>query len=280
MEILEEGRKAKRMAGFMYYQELINDFVAVCNRTLGNQLTGIYLHGSLAMGCFNSNSSDIDIIVIVESSISAIQKMSLMKQIVRLNRSAPAKGLEISFVKKEYCKPFIYPTPFELHFSPMHLQWFNDNPKDYIDKMNGEDKDLAAHFTIINKYGIILWGKEISAIFDDVPCKDYIDSICHDVKNAAQDILDNPVYVTLNLCRVLAYLRNGLILSKEEGGKWGIIHLEERYTPLIFQAQQCYKYNGAMQIDKNTSQQFADAMLKDIRYELEKLHISSLKLPN
>lgn len=250
----------------MYYQELINDFVDMCQRIIGDDLTGIYLHGSMAMGCFNADKSDIDIIVIVEDIIPDKQKMSIMKQIVKLNGNAPAKGLEVSFVKKEYCKPFVYPTPFELHFSVMHLQWFHDNPDDYIDKMKGEDKDLAAHFTIINKYGVRLYGKEIASVFGNVPRKDYADSIWHDIEKAAEDILNNPIYIVLNLCRVLAYLRDDLILSKEKGGRWGLIHVNEKYHPLISQAHQCYQSNRDMYVEKSIAQQFANAMIKDIMY--------------
>lgn len=61
--------------------------------------------------------------------------------------------------------------------------------------------------------------------FDPVPKQCYIDSICSDVEHAAADILEQPVYITLNLCRVLAYLKDGLCLSKKEGGEWGLAHL-------------------------------------------------------
>jgi len=42
----------------------------------------------------------------------------------------------------------------------MHLNWFKAQPEDYIEKMQGTDKDLAAHFTIINKCGVVLFGEK------------------------------------------------------------------------------------------------------------------------
>lgn len=251
----------------LHYQKLINGFIVMCQNVLQNQLTGIYLHGSMAMGCFNPDRSDIDIVVIVEDSITYEQKYSLMGQIVSLNMNAPAKGLEISFIKKEYCKPFVYPTPFELHFSPMHLQWFYDSPKDYIHKMNGEDKDLAAHFMIINKYGIRLCGKEISEVFGTVPREYYIESIWQDIENAQRNILDNPVYVILNLCRVLAYIKDQLVLSKVKGGEWGLAYLEKEHHALILQTLLCYKSTQVMQVNDRIVLKFADAMLDKISLE-------------
>lgn len=37
----------------------------------------------------------------------------------------------------------------------------------------------------------------------------------------------------LNLARVLAYLKDGLVLSKKEGGEWGINHIPEMYHGLM-----------------------------------------------
>ena len=41
-------------------------------------------------------------------------------------------GIEMSVLLQKDCKPFIYPTPFDLHFSAMHLKWYKENPEDYI----------------------------------------------------------------------------------------------------------------------------------------------------
>lgn len=249
----------------MLYQNVLNEIVSKSQEILGEKLTGIYLHGSMAMGCFNPKKSDIDIIIVIEDCISNTQKIMLMKNIVFLNSKAPKKGLEISVVKKEYCNPFVYPTPYELHFSSAHLKWFNDNPNDYIEKMKGEDLDLAAHFTIIRKYGIVLYGERIEDIFAPVPEKDYFDSISSDIERAEDDILKQPIYVILNLCRVLAFVSEGLCLSKEDGGKWGIGHLPIEFHLIIQVALNCYSSDMEMIIEKNDAIIFARKMLQLIK---------------
>lgn len=254
----------------MRCQEILDDLVDTCQRILGGSLTGIYLHGSLAMGCFNPHKSDIDVIVIVEDSIADEQKLSLLENIAELDARAPAKGLEISFVNKEYCDPFIYPTPFEMHFSCMHRQRALENPREFISQMKGEDRDLAAHFTIIKEYGVKLSGKEIPEVFGAVPADCYLDSLWHDIKNAAADILDQPVYNILNLCRISAYLREGTILSKERGGEWGLENLEKKYRSLILQALQCYRSDRGMQAEEEAGKQFAETLLKEIESGIKK----------
>ena len=135
--------------------------------------------------------------------------------------------------------------------------------------MKGVDKDLAAHFTIINRYGIVLYGEKIKHIFGAVSKKDYVDSIWSDVEGAREKITEDPIYMTLNLCRVLAVLKEDLCLSKQSGGEWGIAHLPERYHSFILQALDCYKTNQIMQADMELAVRFADEMLTIIKIEKE-----------
>lgn len=177
----------------------------------------------------------------------------------------PAKGLELSIVRKDVCKPFIYPTPFELHFSISHLEWYQSNPKDYIEKMKGLDKDLAAHFTIIYHRGKTLYGKEIEEIFEKVGRKAYFDSIWCDIKDAAEEITDNSMYIILNLCRVLAYKKSDLIFSKQEGGEWGFANVPEKYRNLILGAMEEYETGKVMDLEESLASEFARYMLNEIR---------------
>lgn len=258
----------------MQYQHLLEAFVAITRETMGEALTGVYLHGSLAMHCFNPDKSDIDLLLVIEKEISDAVKMEFMKHVLQLNGQGPAKGLELSVVRREFLNPFAYPTPFELHFSLQHQNWFLENPEDYVKGMKGVDKDLAAHVTMINQYGITLFGEPIGAVFAPVPKEAYVDSILLDVERAKENILDQPVYMTLNLCRVLAFLKDGLYLSKREGGKWGLRHLPECCRLLILQALECYGTRQTMRPETGTAEQFADRMLEwieDAKQQMERV---------
>lgn len=59
----------------MVYQEILNEIVKQSKKLLGVELVGIYLHGSMAMGCFNSDKSDIDLLIVIKNSITDIQKL-------------------------------------------------------------------------------------------------------------------------------------------------------------------------------------------------------------
>lgn len=246
------------------YQDLLQHFTQMSHHIFGDHLTGVYLHGSLAMGCFNPQKSDLDLLLVVDEEPSDEAKLAFMEQVVRLNQEAPAKGLELSIVTETAVKPFQYPTPFVLHFSPMHLGWFQQDPKGYVAHMKGDDPDLAAHCTILLQYGKVLHGAPIPEVFSEVPKASYLDSIWQDVSGAEEDILRDPMYITLNLCRVLAYVRQSLVLSKQDGGAWGLDHLPEQHHPLIRQALNAYASDSAMIIDPTAASSFAKEILAEI----------------
>lgn len=247
------------------FNDLLKSFVTQSQNILGDNLIGIYLHGSAVMGCYNEKKSDIDLLVVVEETIPNNIKHRFMDMVVELNTYAPPKGIELSIVKREVCNPFVYPTPFELHFSIAHLEWYITNPLDYIDKMKGTDKDLAAHFTIIYHRGRCLYGNDIKDVFGAVSKEDYFDSIWSDIEDAEREIMDNPTYMILNLCRVLAYKKEELILSKQEGGKWGIRNVPEEYQTLIIQALEEYISNKPAEWDENLAHEYAAYMITQIR---------------
>lgn len=243
---------------------VINCFVEKSKEILKDNLEGIYLHGSAVMGCFNPKKSDIDVLIVVKDSMSDADKKAYMDMVVELNSQAPVKGIEMSIVKRIVCKPFVYPTPFELHFSIAHLDWYRNNPNDYVLKMKGEDKDLAAHFTVIKHRGKCLYGAPIEEVFADVPMQDYIDSIWNDIADAEEEITDNPMYFTLNLARVLAYVKDGCILSKKEGGEWALANVPEKYHKLVEAALREYAEGTAKSYDTKLSKDYALFMVEHI----------------
>ncbi|MBO4653083.1 MAG: DUF4111 domain-containing protein [Lachnospiraceae bacterium] len=220
---------------------LIERFVRESERILADNLVGVYLHGSAVMGCFHPAKSDLDLLVVVEHAMTDEVKREFMDMVVMLNDEAPAKGIEMSIVRREVCKPFAYPTPFELHFSKMHLGWYRDDPEDYIRKMNGTDKDLAAHCTVIRARGRCLYGAPIPEVFGEVSKQDYMDSLWYDIAEAAEEITEDTMYLTLNLARVLAFQQEGRVLSKQEGGEWALANLPEKYHDLLRDALSEYR---------------------------------------
>ncbi len=218
---------------------LLNDIVSGFSDELGSNLVGIYLHGSATMGCFNPAGSDLDFLVVVARAVKVTTKQRLADLLLRLNERAPANGLEMSVVTLRRTRDFRHPTPYELHFSKAWAQRYRAHTVNFA--AAASDVDLAAHFTMVKQRGVRLMGHSIADVFYDVPARHYLDSIVTDTRHSLDDIaagVDSgecrvPPYAVLNACRVLAYVRDGLMTSKTEGGQWGLEHLPPRYEALI-----------------------------------------------
>lgn len=245
---------------------ILNQIKDSCLHIFGEKLTGIYVHGSLAFGCFHWENSDIDFIIVTKKEPEMQQKEQLIRELLRIDEGCPQKGLEMSVVTEEQTRHFQYPTPFSLHFSNTHKQACMENLKGYCERMQGTDEDLAAHFTVIREVGIVLYGKPIPEVFGEVPAAAYLDSIQKDIADAAGEICRDPVYLTLNLCRVLACKKEGKILSKQTGGEWAIQTLPALYRKTVEAALNRYtqKEDSIQSVTPDQLTAFAAYMLTQI----------------
>ena len=125
---------------------------------------GIYLHGSLALGCFNPKVSDIDFLIVVRDKLFLELKREVVKATLWLAslKDIPPKGLEFSIVLEKYLRDFIHPMPFEFHYSKV---WHNAYEEDKIDlSKDNRDRDLSAHIMVIINRGVCLYGKPIKFV--------------------------------------------------------------------------------------------------------------------
>ncbi|HDG61958.1 MAG TPA: DUF4111 domain-containing protein [Thermotoga sp.] len=221
-------------------KKLINDVVKSFRKTLKDNLVGVYLHGSLAMGCFNPNYSDIDMLIVVEREMSVEDKRLFIGDFLDTIKSKkiPKKGIEFSVIQIKYLRNFEYPTPFELHYSKMWKEAYEQNRVDFS-KQN-RDPDLAAHIVVTLNRGMCLYGEPIDKVFKPIPEKFYVESILHDAKDIERNPMEDPVYSVLNFCRILYYLKEKVVSSKKEAGEWAIEILPEDLKRLVNKALRIY----------------------------------------
>jgi predicted nucleotidyltransferase len=253
----------------MDIQSYLQRISTMINVVMKDNLVGIYLHGSLAMGCFNPNKSDVDLLVVVKNKLTRDKQKAIAKQLLLFHDELPSgRGIELSIVLESFVKDFVYPTPYEFHYSDYHRERYQTD-EDYICAGFG-DPDLAAHFMVTYQRGITIHGKPIKTIFQPIDRKYYLQSILSDIQRASEDIIDTPVYFTLNLCRVLLVLREGLVSSKKEGGEWGLKVLPHKFHHVITQCLE--EYGGLRQkleLDNENLVEFSEYMLNEIRQSID-----------
>jgi streptomycin 3"-adenylyltransferase len=73
------------------------------------------------------------------------------------------------------------------------------------------------------------------------------------------------MYITLNLTRVLAYQKDNIVLSKKEGGEWGLANLPVKYHSLIISALKEYASGTPSQYNMELAVEYAEYMLREIQ---------------
>lgn len=228
---------------------------------LQENLLGIYLHGSLAAGCFQWERSDMDFLVVVHHSLPVEKKIALVEALYALEKDAPPEGFEMSVLLAENCLTPVFPMPFELHYSRRWTRDYERDPRGFCQRMHGEDSDLTTHILSLHAYGRAVFGPSIARVFGGIKREDALCAMREDLSDAGEELHNRPVYYVLTLCRALAYLREGVVLDKREAGKWGLKHASRSYQGVIQAALNAYEYGRDMFYDENQAEDFCyDAM--------------------
>ena len=226
------ARWARRAREEARANALLEAVAADFRRVLGGRLTGFYAHGSLAFGCFCWETSDLDFLAVTDGPLSFGERRALLRILLDRTPEAPPRGLEMSVVTEAALREFRHPAPYELHFSPAHLDRIRADLDGCCREAAGFDPDLAAHAAVVRETGRAIVGDPARDAFPPVPRDAVADSILRD----ALDESAEPVYAALNLCRALAYFAEGRLLSKRGGAVWALRRLPEADHPAVRRA--------------------------------------------
>jgi predicted nucleotidyltransferase len=249
-------------------QTQVNSLLEAIESLLGENLIGTYLHGSLAMACFNPDTSDIDLLVATQQGMPLGTKRDLAELL--LQTSAAPSPIEISFLRRGDFTPWQYPTPFDLHYSEMWRERYQQDLQSdrwqHWNEQENYDEDLASHLTLLRHRGICLSGQPIVEVFPVVPPQDYLASILADLEWAKGQIGQNPVYLILNVCRVYGYVQLGRVYSKDEGGVWALTFIPQAYQPVVTEALERYRGQHQGQgMDQEQVSQFIGYMEQQLK---------------
>jgi streptomycin 3"-adenylyltransferase len=209
---------------------------------LGDKLTGLYVHGSLATGAYHRERSDIDLIGVVSRKLTPHEREAAARTLVQLSDARPVRGdIEVSIVQERYARAFEHPMPYEVHYSSAYHELIRRGRFDYAqDRTN---VDLAANIVELRERGVTLVGPPASSLFGFVPWHAYVNALEADFEWARPHVQDEPVYAVLNACRVLhgATTPQMRSLNKDEAGVWALQTVPRMYHSIINDALQLYR---------------------------------------
>ena len=194
------------VAGVMW-QPQASLVAAFLDAALGDELSGVFIHGSAALGGWTA-ASDLDILVTctrADADWAAIGEQLL-------SALAPGPVVELSVVSTTAAEAPAAPWPFLLHVNQA-------DDRVVVDGADG-DPDLLMHYVVARSGGVTISGPPATAAFGAVPRGPVLQYLLEELAWGLEEA--DQRYVVLNACRALAYCETGSVLSKVDGGAWGL----------------------------------------------------------
>lgn len=232
----------------------VEEMVEVLRAELDPNLTGIYLHGSLAMGSFYRPKSDIDVLVVVRELLWPERRRAVAERLAALASTRPIIGfIELSVILATDARSVPAPMPYQVHYSE---EWHDRIVAGEVDyAADGTDLDLIAHVTHLVQRGVTLHGAPHHEVFGTPPWSAYIEAVMADFRWLLEDehVVETPYYAVLNICRTLQLLSETeqRVRSKDEGGEWGLSNLPREHHALIHLALAAYRSGAPVTVQRS-----------------------------
>ena len=224
----------------------LDELVRGLGELLGDALIGIYLHGSLALGCFNPALSDIDFLVVIRRSLMREQRKAIEPLLARTPR------LEIHFLAESGLVPWRHPAPYDAYYG---------SERRLIGP--GEDHDLAAHVTVAREAGVALLGPPPAEVLPQIPWEHYEDALLRDLDWCRDH--GTRLYAALSPARIWATLTDGVVHSKASGAAWAIERAPAEFQPLLKRALETYRTGDEqVEFDSDEVRRFSDFVSSQI----------------
>jgi hypothetical protein len=217
---------------------------------LRDNLVGLYLTGSLSYGDFNRDSSDIDLVAIVQRPVSAEALFQLQAMHRRIETQHPvwAARVEASYTPQSMMANVLPPA----------------EPRPYYGEATFYPAAQYGNEWIINNYwlcnaSIPLAGAGFKTLLPNVEMADVQKASLRDLfrewepKLREPAWLDNPhyqSYLVVNLCRILYTVMQGKLGSKKVSAAW-VKSAYPQWQPLI-EAAEAWGYGAELHNEAET----------------------------
>jgi hypothetical protein len=225
------------------YPELpsvLGQFAVGIQDLLSDNLVGIYLVGSLAVGGFDLDS-DVDFLVVMNKELTdqttnAIQAMHAQ---IYEQSCYPAKHLEGSYISRDVLN----------HAEAVDVQklWYLDNGSTVLERSTHCNKWHVRW--VLRERGVRLLGPESNSLLDPVPDELIRKEVAGMMRLVATEFAEainggltywtsrfGQSFAILTFCRMLHTLDTGTVQSKLAGVKWGLKNLDSVWADLIRKA--------------------------------------------
>src|SRR5262245_61242497 len=215
---------------------VLAEVLAKARRILGDQFVGMYLDGSLAMGGFDPDKSDLDFVVVTETDVSAESFIALEAMHVRVAGGASkwSRELEGSYISRHALRHDRRPGA--------HPQIERGGS---LTLEQPESGYWPIHRHVLREHGVALAGPSPRTLIDPVGPEELREAVRGILREWWKPMLvDGPrlrngfyrCYAVLTMSRMLYTICHGSIATKPATARWAQEALPNRWTPLIQRA--------------------------------------------
>jgi predicted nucleotidyltransferase len=214
----------------------LEKFLLQVRAVLKQELVGMYLYGSLALGDFDPTSSDLDILIATTSNLPSetIEALRIMHENIEHDRSGWGKRLEVSYTPAQALRRYDQNNNRFPHISTVSPLGIIEHGRDWI----------------INRYmvrekGIIVAGPSPQTLIAPISEAELKRAVRYILCNSWTQHVSGPewmrprkyqAFTVLTMCRAWYVLKKGAIGSKLQAAAWAQKELAPQWKPLIKRA--------------------------------------------
>lgn len=205
----------------------IDRTVRVWQEQVGENLVGVYLHGSIALKAFCPQSGDVDLLIVLRENLSAQERLAVARRVIKLDQCP--RPLEMSAIL--LCDAQAWKTPGRcvFHYSDFWTERYLKRLADpsaecFVVDHDFPDADVTGYIRLLRQCGLTLCGAPIREVFGEISDEDFWAALTADVDDYDFHACA-PRYLASNvliLGRILSFKEKRHILSKYEAGLWMI----------------------------------------------------------
>ncbi|KEK25189.1 nucleotidyltransferase domain-containing protein [Bacillus gaemokensis] len=207
---------------------------------LNEELIGVYVYGSIALGAFHPDTSDVDFVTVTRQPVSEAQKIQISELHKKLSKSMLGKRMDGMYI------PLV------------DLGKYNEEMPQYVYCADGKinvghwDVNAVTWWTLKNR-GITVIGKEASELPFQTPWSKVVETMKYNVEQYWSGKVSRPYLflieewvesAVVTMGRILYTLEHKTIVSKDEGLQYMMRSSTEKWLPLLQEVERIRHNKG------------------------------------
>lgn len=215
---------------------LLQALLAGAQEVLGEELVGLYLLGSLAIGGFKEGRSDVDFAAACERPLTeeTIARLAAMHARITAGGLPFAEHMEGSYIHLSALRRY---DPADTHYPALRCDG------SFAVDHHGPEWIIQRH--VLREHGRVLYGPDPRTLIDPIPPEALRGAAAGTLREWWAPMLDDPkllrsveyqAYAALTMCRGLYTIHTGGVASKPAAAAWALQTLDARWAGLIERA--------------------------------------------